>query len=204
LLRFAAFHAPALRATIATVVVLGTATFVPVWIIAIYAEQAGVPLAWLGPMWAVANYSVALGNLLSARSEREFGLHTVLALSIVLVASGYAGLSLSHATLGFVFYYVLCLGRGLAGPVLNHAQQRLIPSGDRAALISINSLLFRGSFALIGPFIGAGVDAWGNHAILGGLGAFFFTASVAALLWLRGYPRIGLAPTTEEDAEPVP
>lgn len=185
LLRYAAIEAPALRATIVTFVTLGIATFVPVWMIVIYAERSGLAVEWIGPMWAVANYTVASGNLLSDRAERRLGLHATLGCCAVLVACGYAGLSFVHASFAFAFYYAICLGRGLASPALNHAQQRLIPSSDRAALLSINSLAFRASFALLGPLVGLSVDMWGDRMVLAGLGSVFFPASICAILWLR-------------------
>ena len=36
-------------------------------------QQCGVPLAWFGPVWAVANLSVSLGSLLSERVLFIFG-----------------------------------------------------------------------------------------------------------------------------------
>jgi len=202
LLHFAASRSPRLRATIVTQVALGLSTFAPVWIIAVYAERAGLAVVWIGPLWAVANYAVALGNITSDRWERSRGLHATLLGSVLLVALGYAGLGLTHAVFGFVFYYAICMGRGLASPVLNHAQQRLIPSSDRAALLSINSLLFRASFAILGPVFGIAFDTWGEHAVLGAMGTLFLAASLASLSWLRtqpqpdGPPRIERAPTT--------
>jgi len=131
---------PQLRSSILVVLALGLSTFIPVWILAIYAENAGVSVLWIGPIWAAANYMVALGHWSSDRVGAALGIRKALAGCVVLIALGYAGLSMSHALLGFLYYYAVCLARGLNGPMLTHFQQRLIPSADRASLLSINSL----------------------------------------------------------------
>lgn len=93
---------------------------------------------WLGPLWAVANYFVAAGALLSDRLGRRLGLMRALALCVVALGVGYLGMGVSHALLGFGFYYCFTWVRGLSGPILHHAEQRLIPSGDRAGLTSLS------------------------------------------------------------------
>jgi MFS family permease len=184
LFHFAAIRKPALRASMGVLLVLGLATFVPVWIVAIYAEKAGVPIVWIGPIWAAANYTVALGLWLSDRVGEELGLGRALHLCVALLALGFAGLGWSEALFGFVFYYAICLARGLNGPLLGHVQQRLIPSADRASLLSINSLLFRASFFLLGPVIGLGIDRMGEHAMLLISGAVAVPLGAVAVVWL--------------------
>jgi MFS family permease len=162
---------------------LGITTFVPVWFIALYAAGAGVPVGWLGPIWAAANYSVALGSLASPRLGRRLGFQPALLLCVGLGLAGYLGLALSHALLGFAFYFVLTLMRGLHGGVLHPEEQRLIPSTNRAGFLSLRSLLFRGVFLVVGPAAGAGVDLWGVHAVLLVLGPLLALVSLAA--WFR-------------------
>ena len=52
-----------LRAIIVFAVLLNLASFIPVWLIQLYALDAGVPIGWLGPIWAVANLSVAAAGV---------------------------------------------------------------------------------------------------------------------------------------------
>jgi len=163
---FATIHSPTLRASIAVVLVLGLTTFVPVWIFALYAEEAGVAPTWIGPLWAGANYTVALGHWLADRSERAWGAMGALVASLLAMIAGFLGMGLAGGLAGVLCYASICLGRGMNGPVLGHIQQRLIPSADRASLLSINSLLFRASFFLIGPGVGAAVDAYGEQRVL--------------------------------------
>jgi hypothetical protein len=109
------------------------------------------------------------------------------------------GLGASHALGGFVFYYAICLARGLNGPVLSHVQQRVIPSSDRASLLSINSLLFRATFFVLGPLIGMGIDRVGEHAVLWISGLIVTPISGLAILWLARMPEPTGPPATSLD-----
>jgi len=186
LFHFAAIRTPALRASIVVLLLLGLATFAPVWIVAVYAEKAGVPVVWIGPIWALANYTVALGLWYSDRVGESLGLTRALQLCVGLLALGFVGMGWTEGLFGFAFYYAICLARGLNSPMLGHVQQRLIPSADRASLLSINSLLFRGTFFVIGPVIGFGIDQWGEHAILLLSGAIVVPLAALAIAWMAG------------------
>ncbi|MBW2233130.1 MAG: MFS transporter [Deltaproteobacteria bacterium] len=199
---FAAVRSPRLRASIAAVLALALATFIPVWIIAIYAENAGIAVAWIGPLWAAANYTVAFGHWASDRVAETLGTTPTLLLSAGLIGLGLAGLGSSHAVGGFLFYYAICLARGLNSPVLSHVQQRVIPSSDRASLLSINSLLFRATFFLLGPLIGLGMDRLGEHVVLWVSGLIMTPISVGSVLWLaRTSEPEGDAATTLHDSD---
>lgn len=182
LVRYAALDAPRLRAIVALLVTLMLPAYAMVWILPTYVEAAGVSAGWLGPIWAAASYTVALGSIGSTWLGRRFGLHATLALCIALIAVAYLGLGLTHAWYGFGFYFALCLARGVQLPLLHHEEQRLIPSSDRASLLSLNSLVFRGTFALTGPIIGYALDHADHHDVLLWMGALFFAASASA--WL--------------------
>ena len=82
--------------------------------------------------------------------------------------------------------------RGLAFPVLHHEEQRRIPSSDRAALISLRSLVFRAAFVAVGPAVGVAIDRAGHHSALGVSGLAIAGLSGVGWLWLsrarRGLP----------------
>lgn len=198
LVRRVARHAPRLRAVFAVYVALGLASFTPVWLVQLYASDAGVPVSWLGPIWASANYVVALGSLASDRLGRVLGLSPVVLACCGLVALGYFGMGLTHAWWGFVFYFAFNLSRGVSVPLLAHAEQQEIPSGDRASLVSMRSLLFRAGFLVIGPAAGAAIDRHGQHVVLLGLGVLLVGAVLlahAALVRAPGPSRSRVAAT---------
>jgi MFS family permease len=196
IVRYAAIGMPRLRVIIFLWVALGLGTFIPVWIIQLYAEAAGVPVSWLGPVWAIANYVVAIGSLSSARILRLTGLLPLVAIAATLIATGYVGLGLTHAWWGFAFYFCLSLARGVVGPALGHEEQRVIPSSDRASLLSLKALVFRGSFVAIGPAVGLAIDARGEHVVLLVTGAVVFAVSLAGIAWLARTRAPDEIPTT--------
>ena len=104
---------------------------------------------------------------------------------IALIAIGYIGLALSYGVFGFAWYFCLTAMRGAFGPALHHEENRLIPSSDRAGYLSLRSLLFRLLFVAVGPAVGLGVDAHGQHVVLAVLGLGMTASAAAAWLWLR-------------------
>ncbi|MDE0886587.1 MAG: MFS transporter [Myxococcota bacterium] len=185
ILAFALVENPRLRASIVVVTILGLSTFTPVWMVAVYSEKAGVDPTWIGPIWAAANYTVALGLWASAGVARRVGPFPALFACTGLITLGLAGMGVTHALWGFAFYFAVCLGRGVNGPILNHMQQRLIPSKDRASLLSLNSLAFRLGFFLLGPFLGLGVDRFGEHPVLLAAALVCSLAGAATVFWLQ-------------------
>jgi len=170
-----------LSAVVLLTIALGMSSFVPVWLVPLYATGAGVPETWIGPIWAVANFIVAIASLQSDRVVSRFGLMPTLLACVVLVGLGYGGMALSYGTFGFAFYFCLNLERGLFGPALLHEEQARLPSSDRAGFLSLRSLLFRAAFFVVGPPFGGAVDKHGQHPVL--LWAGLALTAVAGLAW---------------------
>jgi len=153
-----------LRVTILLSIVLGLASFYPVWLIQPYMRDAGVPLASFGPVWAGANLVVALCALLSHRLRAFTDDRGMILLLVLLVWGGYLGLGLAAGVGGFLFYYLLTAMRGMKGPYLLHVAQAEITSANRAGMLSLQSLCFRLLFAITGPLVGIYADARGVRA----------------------------------------
>jgi len=187
--RYALLENRCLRYTILLNVVLGMASFYPVWLIQPYMQDNGVPLTWFGPIWAGANLSVALFALASHRSRLHLGDRRMVLLFIGLIAAGYAGLGLIGGLWGFLFYYLLTSMRGLRGPMLlSHAQQQS-PSANRAGILSLQSLCFRLCFVLTGPLVGMLADTAGiQHTFHLLLYLFLLALLPAAWLFLKHLP----------------
>jgi MFS family permease len=181
--RYALVENKHLRYTILLNLVLGLASFYPVWLIQPYMQDGGVPIAWFGPIWAVANLSVALFALASHRSHLKLGDRHMVLLFILLIIAGYIGLGLVGGLWGFLFYYLLTSMRGLRGPIfLNHIQQE-IPSANRAGILSLQSLAFRLSFVCTGPVVGMLADRVGvQRTFL--LLCFVFAVVLPPAAWL--------------------
>ncbi len=159
--RYALIDNRRLRYTILLTLVLNLSSFYPVWLIQPYMQDGGVPVSWFGPIWAVANLSVAVFALISHRSHLKLGDGRMVLLFALFIVAGYLGLGLTGGVWGFLFYYLLTSMRGLRGPMLLNHVQRLIPSANRAGILSLQSFCFRLVFVCTGPLIGRVADAAG-------------------------------------------
>ena len=174
-----------LRAIVTTAVSFSLMSFLPVWLIALHAQQRGIAAEWIGPFWAGANFVIAVGSQLSGRLEREAGLSGVLFVCVALALAGYALLAFAPGLLSPFGYYLLTLVRGLHAPPLHHIEQRAVPSGDRAGFLSFRNFLFRGSYVFLGPIIGFGVDHYGMQPTLVATGAFVACLLSVSVVLLR-------------------
>jgi MFS family permease len=185
MVRYVSHESPRLRAIMFLTIALGMSSFIPVWTIQLYAMDAGMDVAWLGVVWALANYSVAVSSLFATRASEALGLMRLMIVCIALIAVGFAGLGLSYSIFGVGFYFALTTMRGLFAPPLSHEEHRLIPSSDRAGFLSLRSLAFRMSFLLIGPTVGFAIDGVGQHRVLLVIGAVMVLICSAGVLSVR-------------------
>ena len=152
--RYALTEKPILRATMVFGVLLGLASFYPVWLVQPFMRECGVPLAWFGPIWAGANLTVAFFAYHSHRVLDRLGLRRMCVLFGVLIVVGYLGLGLTGAMGSFLFYYLLTAMRGLQGPMLRSVLQHHASRWMRASILSLHSLLFRLGYVVTGPLVG--------------------------------------------------
>ncbi len=156
--RYALIENKHLRYTILLSLVLNLSSFYPVWLIQPYMQDCGVPVSWFGPIWAIANLSVAVFALVSHRCQLKFGDGRMVVVFAVFILAGYLGLGMTNSVFGFLFYYLLTSMRGLRGPMLLNHAQRQIPSANRAGILSLQSFCFRLVFVCTGPLIGMVAD----------------------------------------------
>jgi len=179
-----------LRYTILLNSVLGIASFYPVWLIQPYMQQAGVPLTWFGPVWSVANLTVAVFSLASHRLSGYLGERFMVILFLLLVGMGYLGLGLIGGLWGFLFYYLLTSMRGLRGPMMLSLTQKECPSANRAGILSLQSLCFRLLFVCTGPLVGMLADRVGvSQAFHYLLYAFLIILPPLTFLFFRSLPK---------------
>jgi cyanate permease len=191
--RRALLENPALRWTLLFGAVLGLASFFPVWLVQPYMQASGVPLAWFGPVWAVANLGVSLGSILSERTLFQLGTKGMSWLCLLLIAVGYLGMAFTQAVWGFAWYFLLTLMRGLQGPLLRLHLQRRSRRGERASILSLKSLLFRMGFIAAAPLVGAVADQ-------AGLGRTFLLLLFGLLILLIPLGLLFLASLRDEES----
>jgi predicted MFS family arabinose efflux permease len=181
IVRFTLWRHRRLRATMALSVALGLSSFVMVWLIQPYMQDRGISPVWFGPLWAGAHAWLALVSLASARVTAALGVRVTLLGCCLLVPAGYVGLAASPSGWGVAFYLCFMTLRGLQGPILLNIMQEDAPGDDRASVLSLAVLLFRLSFVVAGPPIGALVDRAGMEASLAVLAVAFTATGLAAL-----------------------
>ncbi len=175
-----------LRATMLLGMLLGLASFYPVWLVQPFMQQCGVPVAWFGPVWAGANLMVALCAYQSHKVLAVLGLRRMCLLFLVLIVAGYAGLGLTSMVGSFLFYFLLTAMRGLQGPILRSFLQQHSTRSMRASILSLHNLLFRLGYVVSGPLVGWVSDARGlQTAFLALACAFALLLPLAARSFLR-------------------
>jgi hypothetical protein len=180
IVRYALVHHARLRTAMALSVALGTTTYVAVWLIQPWMQNRSISPAWFGPLWAAAHLWLATVSLASAGVTRAAGVKPALLACCVVGAMSYWGLALSSSLSAVVFYLGFMTVRGLHGPILAAVLQDDAPSEDRASLLSLNTLLFRLAAVIVLPPIGALADRWGIEPVLGLMGIFSLTTTLAA------------------------
>lgn len=174
--RYGLIEQKQIRATMVFGVLLGLASFYPVWLVQPFMQQCGVPLAWFGPVWAGANLTVAFCAYHSHWVFDRLGLTRICLLFIGLIVLAFAGLGLTSMVGSFLFYYLLTAMRGLQGPIIRSFLQRDATRHMRASILSLYSLMFRVGYVVSGPVIGWISDARGLQT------AFIILAGVFAVV----------------------
>ena len=172
-----------LRAAVALSVTLGLSTFVIVWLIQPYMQSRGIPEVWFGPLWALANLHVALMSLVSARVVETFGRNMTLLGCCSVGRPRLWGTGRKH--LGERGRFHLRLRPRAA---CNHSSARCSATLTEAAapkVMSLNALLFRLGFVVIGPPVGILVDRLGLEAALALVGVVFTVATLGCLTVFR-------------------
>jgi MFS family permease len=184
-LRHTLGHHRRLRSTIFLSVALGLPTFVMVWLIQPCMQQRGIPAVWFGPLWAGAHLYLAGVSLASARVAEICGRQATLLGCCLLIGVGYVALGATTSAAAVGFYLCFMTVRGLQAPLLINALQHDAPAEYRASILSINAMLFRLSFVLLGPPVGRLVDTVGLRTALLLLSLGFSAVSLTALATFR-------------------
>jgi hypothetical protein len=181
LVQGALWHDRRIWSAIALSVVLGLSSFLLVWLIQPYMKAQGVPEAWFGPVWAGASLWLAGVSLATHRVVARVGRRGALLACCLLVPAGYGLLAVGRTPWAAAFYLVIMTVRGLQGPILAAALQADAPPADRAAVLSLNTALFRLAFVVVGPPVGFLAERAGLPVTFVVLGATLAAATLAAL-----------------------
>jgi hypothetical protein len=170
------------RLVFLNLVVLGTAGLVMVWTRQRYWQDVGVPLAYFGVLDATYNLLGGFAGGSAAFAIARYGRRPVLGAVGVLPIVAYFGMAWFFGWPGIALGLLIQISRGLGDVLFLNALNERITSAFRATVISIAQLGTRASFALLGPLVGYGIDAWGLPSVLSALGILFSMVFVVLLL----------------------
>jgi MFS family permease len=160
-----------------------------------YAVGVGLPIATLGIVVAGVQLTSVVASWLAYRATRYLALTTIVAIGIgiLLVAQGMLGAFPSIPSIGLVL--VVALVPALLGPLLLTRLNDLIPSRQRATILSLSALMFELGLAVAMPLLLLSADRLGPPAAIGIATAIFAATAVPLLLtWRVAERRVAVPP----------
>jgi MFS family permease len=156
---------------------------IPVWVP--YLATLGITMRQFMELQAVFALVILCGEVPSGLLSDLWGRKKTLLVGSTLKAISFSLLPLWSSYEGFLFHQfglLIQIGRGLGDVLFLNALNEKISSAFRTTVISMVQLGTRASFALLGPLVGYGLDAWGLPSVLSALGILFSIAFVFLLL----------------------
>ncbi len=146
-----------------------------------YAVGVGLPIATLGIVVAGVQLTTVVASWLAYRATRYLALPTIVAIGIglLLVAQGLLGVFPSVPSIGLVL--LVALVPALLGPLLLARLNDLIPSAQRATILSLSALLFELGLAVAMPLLLIAADRLGPAEAIG-IATVIFAATAVPLL----------------------
>ena len=141
-----------------------------------------MPLAYFGALDAGYQLLVGFSGSAAALASARYGRRPVLAAVGVLPIIAYFGMASFFGWAGILFGLLIQVSRGVGDVLLLSALNERISSAFRATVISMAQLGTRACFALLGPLVGYGIDAWGLPSVLSALGLLSSIVFVFLLL----------------------
>ena len=162
-------------------------------------ERAG---ALMGPVAAVGWGVFAAGSTLAGLASRRFGVARTAIAARVLNGLGALTMGLVAGPVGLVAAYLFTYGlHGAGGPMHNTLLHREAEAGNRATVLSMNSMVFFLAFSALGVPLGLLAEATTTPTamVTGGafsvLGAFLYLPALRAE---RERDRVAAAPTAAQ------
>jgi MFS family permease len=164
--------------------VISSSTLTMAWFAQPYFLRVGLPLSLFGIVWAALQFSVGFFSLSAHYIEQRMGRSVVLISLIFLVGIGYLSLSLTNALWGIGFIFIFYFVRGMNVPLLCEYVNKLTVPAVRATVLSVNALLFRLIFSILGPILGFLTDKYSLQFAFRACTIIFFFVGIITLFYL--------------------
>lgn len=125
-----------------------------------YFYDMGLNKVEISVIMLLGGLASCLGALASEKVYGKAGEMTQYAAALV-IAAGLAGFFLQRLPVSVVLFVTACFANALLYPIQSICLNRLIPSGQRATLISVGSMLFSIIMVLLFPAAGAAAERIG-------------------------------------------
>jgi MFS family permease len=155
-----------------------------------YALAVGLPLASLGVIVVLIQGTTVAASWLAHRVGRRFELRTIVTASAAVLVGATLVLGLAPAIPSVGLMLVVALVPALATPLLSARMNDLIPSAQRATILSLSALIAELGTAGLVPLLLGLADVL-SPAMAIGLSALLFAAAALPLLimWRASDPR---------------
>jgi len=149
-----------------------------------YSIGVGLPLAALGIVVIAVQLSSVVASWLAHRTAGRFELTSVVAVALAVLIAATAILAALPSIPSLAFMLAVALVPALLTPLLSARLNDLIPSGQRATILSLGALLFELGLAIAMPLLLAFADRFGAPAAIGLSSAVFaLTAVPLMFVW---------------------
>jgi MFS family permease len=150
-----------------------------------YAVGVGLPIATLGIVVAGVQMTSVIASWLAYRATGYLALTTITAIGVgvLLAAQGLLGALPSIPSIGLVL--LVALVPALLGPLLLARLNELIPSAQRATILSLSSLMFELGLAVAMPLLLTAADRLGPPTAIGVSTAIFAATAIPLLVMWR-------------------
>jgi hypothetical protein len=170
-------HNKQLKRTIIYSWALASSTLSMVWLTQPYMQSLHIPLAWFWVIWATIRLSVGFWWSLSHQYEKVLWIKNSLISLVILIILWYLLAATQIWRLGWCLL-IFAFVRWIQSNIFSHYINELSGSTYRATISSIDSMVSRILFCIIGPLIGFSVD-YNTLSIW-----MIYSAVLFGLLWI--------------------
>jgi MFS family permease len=154
-----------------------------------YAVGVGLPLASLGIVVAGVQTTTVAASWLAHRAAGRVQLSTIVAAGLAVVLGATAVLGAFPAVPSIALVLAVALVPALLGPLLTTRINELIPSAQRATILSLGALLFELGLAVAMPLLLTLADEVGAPAAIAISAAIFGIIGIPLFLMWRAAER---------------
>jgi len=160
-----------------------------------YSIGVGLPLVALGIVVIGVQLSTVVASWLAHRTEDHLQLASVVAVALVVFIAATALLAALPSIPSLALMLAVALVPALLSPLLSVRLNHLIPSGQRATILSLGALLFELGLAIAMPLMLAFADRFGAPAAIG-LSSVVFAVTAVPLMFVWRVAERGPAPVS--------